>query len=194
MVPEDYLEAVTADRKGSPARSITTPRRPMLNNKTNVEYWEQFPLDSIENIRRWQQDCSEGRSPYRSSGQSSQERLAQTNVEIDATAPVDRHLSQFEQSMAPSAEVLMSVEEASTQGMQDWSGVNTTTASSMFAGHTASCHLGLANWNQMGDMSMQGQLLQASSHGSSGHFKLDRSDDCGVSSFYPTDFQRQFFW
>jgi hypothetical protein len=194
FVPEDYLEVVTTEYKGSPGRSTTTPRRPMLNNKTNVEYWEQFPLDSIENIRRWQQDCSEGRSPYRSSGQSSQERLPQTTLEIDAMAPGDRHLSQFQQSVAPLAEILMSTEDSSTQSMRDWSGVSTTTASGMFVGHTVSSNLGQANWSQIGDMSMQGQLLQDSSNRYSGQFKLDRPEDMIVSSFYPTDFQREFFW
>lgn len=31
---------------------------PTLNKKTGIEYWEAFPLDTAENIRRWQQDCA----------------------------------------------------------------------------------------------------------------------------------------
>ncbi|ETN44724.1 uncharacterized protein HMPREF1541_10394 [Cyphellophora europaea CBS 101466] len=31
---------------------------PVLNKKTGIEYWENFPLDSVDNIRRWQQDCA----------------------------------------------------------------------------------------------------------------------------------------
>lgn len=31
---------------------------PILNKKTGVEYWENFPLDTAENILRWQQDCA----------------------------------------------------------------------------------------------------------------------------------------
>lgn len=31
---------------------------PVLNKKTGIEYWESFPLDSVENIRRWQEDCA----------------------------------------------------------------------------------------------------------------------------------------
>jgi hypothetical protein len=166
----------------------------MLNNKTNVEYWEQFPLDSTENIRRWQQDCSEGRSPYRSSGRSSQERLPSEHLEMDAICPVDRRVSQFQQSVAPSTEVLMATDEPSAQDVQDWSGVNTTTSSSIYGGLTASSNLALASWNQIGDISMQVQILQGSSNGYSGHFKLDRSEDSSASPFYPTDFQRQFFW
>jgi hypothetical protein len=194
VVPEDYLEAITTDHQGSPARSATALRRPVLNNKTNVEYWEQFPLDSIENIRRWQQDCSEGRSPYRSSGQSSQERLCQSNLEMDAAAPGDRHHSQFQPSAAASAEGLMSTDDPTTQDVHDWSAANTTTARSMFVGQTASSSLGLANWNQMDDMRMQRHLLQDSSNEYSGHFKLDRAEDSSASAFYLTDFQRQFFW
>jgi hypothetical protein len=191
-VPEDYLEAVTTDRNGSPARSAAPLRRPMLNNKTNVEYWEQFPLDSIENIRRWQQDCSDGRSPHRSSGQSSQERLSQSNLDMDATAPGDQRHSPFQHSAAPSAAALVSTEDDSTQHVHDWSAGNTTSASSMFVGQTASNSHGGANWNQTGGM--QGQILQDSSNECSGQFKLDRPKDFSATSFYPTDFQRQFFW
>jgi hypothetical protein len=194
VVPEDYLEAVTTDRKGSPDRSITTPRRPMLNNKTNVEYWEQFPLDSNENIRRWQQDCSGGESPYRDSARSSQERLPPTKFEIDVLAPVDRRLSQYQQSAAPSAEVLMSTEDPSTQNLQDWSRANAASAASMFVGQTASSNLGMASWNQTEAMSMQGQLLQDSSKLYPGQLKLDRIGDSNVSGLYPTGFQREFFW
>jgi hypothetical protein len=166
----------------------------MLNNKTNVEYWEQFPLDSTENIRRWQQDCSEELSPYRSSGRSSQERLPSAQLEMDATAPVDRHLSQFQQSVAPSTDALMATDDSSARNMQDWSGVNTTTSSSMYGGLTASSTLELASWNQIGDISMQGQILRGPSNGYSGQYKLDRSENLSASPFYPTDFQRQFFW
>jgi hypothetical protein len=31
---------------------------PVLNKKTGIEYWENFPLDTVENVRRWQQDCA----------------------------------------------------------------------------------------------------------------------------------------
>lgn len=36
------------DRRSSP---------PVLNKKTGIEYWENFPLTSAAAIRRWQQDC-----------------------------------------------------------------------------------------------------------------------------------------
>ncbi|KAJ4508273.1 hypothetical protein HRR88_008282 [Exophiala dermatitidis] len=43
----------------SPApRSTIRSNRPVLNKKTGIEYWESFPLDTVNNIRRWQQDCS----------------------------------------------------------------------------------------------------------------------------------------
>jgi len=31
---------------------------PVLNKKTGIDYWESFPLDTVENIRRWQDDCA----------------------------------------------------------------------------------------------------------------------------------------
>lgn len=187
VVPENYLEAVTTDLKGSPARNTTTPRRPILNNKTNVEHWKQFPLDSIENIRRWQQDCSERGSPNLSSGQSSPERLPQTTLQVDTIGAVDQRLSHFQQLIAPSAEVLMSTEDPSTQNMQDWLRVN---KSGMFVAETAPSDLDLAKWNQMRDMNRQGRLLQDSSNGYSGQFTPDRSANSSAASFYPTDFQR----
>lgn len=36
------------DRRSSP---------PVLNKKTGIEYWENFPLTSAAAIRKWQQDC-----------------------------------------------------------------------------------------------------------------------------------------
>lgn len=31
---------------------------PVLNKKTGIDYWESFPLDTVENIRKWQEDCA----------------------------------------------------------------------------------------------------------------------------------------
>ena len=194
VVQEDYLEAVTTDPEGSSARSTTTPRRPILNNKTGVEYWEQFPLDSIDNIRRWQQDCCEGRSPYHNSAQSSEERLPPANLEMDPIAHIDQPLSQYQQSAAPSAEGLMSRDVRSIQNVPDWSGANTTTASGMFVRPAASTHIGMGSWNQVENTSMQGQLLQDSSKVYPGQFEPDRPEDSSATPLYPTDFQRQFFW
>lgn len=87
----------------------------------------------------------------------------------------------------------MSTDDPTTQDVHGWSAA-TTTASSMFVGQRASSNLGLVNWNQVDDMSMQGHLLQDSSNEYSGHFKLHRSEDSSASAFYLTDFQRQFFW
>ncbi len=36
------------DRRGSP---------PILNKKTGIEYWENFPLTSVDGVQRWQRDC-----------------------------------------------------------------------------------------------------------------------------------------
>ncbi|KAJ9661002.1 hypothetical protein H2198_002161 [Neophaeococcomyces mojaviensis] len=46
----DYDESGRAspDRRGSP---------PVLNKKTGIDYWDNFPLTSVAGIRRWQQDC-----------------------------------------------------------------------------------------------------------------------------------------
>jgi len=42
------LGRASPDRRSSP---------PILNKKTGIDYWENFPLTSVDGIRRWQQDC-----------------------------------------------------------------------------------------------------------------------------------------
>jgi hypothetical protein len=44
--------------RDSPDRAGTRSSPPVLNKKTGIEYWENFPLDTVDNIRRWQQDCA----------------------------------------------------------------------------------------------------------------------------------------
>jgi hypothetical protein len=193
-VTEDYLEAVITDHEGSPARSTTTLRRPILNNKTGVEYWEQYPLDSPESIRRWQQDCSEGRS-YRSSARSSQERLPSANLDMDPIEPVERPLSRYQQSMPSSAEVVMSPENVSTSNEQSWLGTNATLSHSMLICQTAPNNFGMASWNQVKDIDMRAQFQQRdSSEAYPGQFELDRAKGLREGPFYLSDFQRQFFW
>jgi hypothetical protein len=194
VVAEDYLEAVTTDHEGSPSRNTTTPRRPMLNNKTGVEYWEQYPLDSLENIRRWQQDCAEGRSSYRNSAQSSQERLPSANLDTDPIEPVERPLSRYRQSMPSSAEVVISPEDLSTPIEQIWLGTNATSSNSMLIGQTAPNNFGMASWNQVKDMNMRVQFQRDSSEAYSGLFEPDRAKELREGPFYLSDFQRQFFW
>lgn len=49
---------------------------PVLNKKTGIDYWESFPLDSAENIRRWQEDCAtHSTSQHQSSFRTSSEDL-----------------------------------------------------------------------------------------------------------------------
>lgn len=40
--------------RGSPDRRSSPP---VLNKKTGIDYWENFPLTSVHDVRRWQQDC-----------------------------------------------------------------------------------------------------------------------------------------
>ncbi|KAK5095292.1 hypothetical protein LTS08_008191 [Lithohypha guttulata] len=46
--PDENIDG-SSERKSSP---------PMLNKKTGVDYWETFPLTSVSDILRWQQDCA----------------------------------------------------------------------------------------------------------------------------------------
>jgi len=45
---KEEAERASADHRSSP---------PMLNKKTGIDYWDNFPLTSVNSIRRWQQDC-----------------------------------------------------------------------------------------------------------------------------------------
>jgi len=76
-VPTDYLAAVTAGGTANAelandaymfgkGRHDSTGSSRYLNNKTGVDYWHQFPLNSVDNIRRWQQDCAEGKPSQQS--------------------------------------------------------------------------------------------------------------------------------
>jgi hypothetical protein len=42
----------------SPGPHAMRSSPPVLNKKTGIDYWESFPLDTVENIRKWQDDCA----------------------------------------------------------------------------------------------------------------------------------------
>lgn len=50
LVHEDAEDSGRAspDRRSSP---------PVLNKKSGLDYWEQFPLTNVTDVRRWQRDC-----------------------------------------------------------------------------------------------------------------------------------------
>lgn len=45
---------VSDSGRNSPGRRSSPP---VLNKKRGIEYWENFPLTNVADIRRWQQDC-----------------------------------------------------------------------------------------------------------------------------------------
>ena len=63
VVTPDQLSAATATlatagMRDSPEHMTGRSSPPVLNKKTGIDYWETFPLDTVENIRRWQADCA----------------------------------------------------------------------------------------------------------------------------------------
>lgn len=63
VVSLDQLNTATSNLLAEPGNRDSPDRLnrsspPVLNKKTGIEYWETFPLDTVENIRRWQQDCA----------------------------------------------------------------------------------------------------------------------------------------
>lgn len=48
----------TSRDSASPSPRNVRSSPPVLNKKTGIEYWESFPLDTADNIRKWHQDCA----------------------------------------------------------------------------------------------------------------------------------------
>lgn len=70
------------DRRSSP---------PVLNKKTGIEYWENFPLTSVAGIRRWQQDCEMHGASHTSNNSSSAAKA--DKLEPRDSSPASRALS-----------------------------------------------------------------------------------------------------
>ena len=149
---------------------------PVLNKKSGIEYWEQFPLDSVENIRRWQQDCTEGSlSSQLPEGYSS--RLA------DALQPTTDVL-------APAQS--LPIDDQPTQ--QEWSSLYDQGGEGAVVGQQAPEGTGAIGWNDPTHASEQMQGSELSQDTFSGQKIGEDQDKLKGSSFYPTEFQRQFFW
>ncbi|KAK5211364.1 hypothetical protein LTR41_002824 [Exophiala xenobiotica] len=78
-----------ANTHGVKARDSQSPRPqnvrrtpPNLNKKTGIEYWDSFPLDTVENIRKWQEDCT-----LQSTAQS--QSLSRNSISGDDPIPRD---------------------------------------------------------------------------------------------------------
>jgi len=69
---EDLARA-SPDRRSSP---------PILNKKTGIDYWENFPLTSVDGIRRWQQDCEVHTSSDNSRPVKSEHRNSSTGTRV----------------------------------------------------------------------------------------------------------------
>lgn len=60
LVSNAQLEAVVHDTSmGQNANGASIISPPLLNKKIGVDYWEKYPLDSVDSVRRWQLDCSQ---------------------------------------------------------------------------------------------------------------------------------------
>ncbi|KAJ9612662.1 hypothetical protein H2204_015036 [Knufia peltigerae] len=51
------LNVQTRDSQSPGPRNVRSSP-PVLNKKTGIEYWDSFPLDTVDNIRKWQDDCA----------------------------------------------------------------------------------------------------------------------------------------
>ncbi|KAK5941122.1 hypothetical protein PMZ80_006399 [Knufia obscura] len=90
-VPTEQLHAATsalANNEIEDAGRASPDHRsspPILNKKTGIDYWEIFPLTSVDSIRRWQQDCE---------AQSTTNNTTQIKTEHRRSSPGTRMLSE----------------------------------------------------------------------------------------------------
>ncbi len=187
-VPADRLEAITTSIRThdiSPSRagpSSSPPAPPILNKKTGVDYWEQYPLDSLDNIRRWQQDCADGGSSHLGTACSSQEEMP---------SPEETKPTLYQHPYQTSATALPSGLGGSTQGGHD-------RASHLYAAGNPYVERSETEANRAEDWSqttrVTQQPLQDTPQVYQGPIPPDASEEMMQSSFYRTDFQKQFFW
>lgn len=159
----------------------------MLNKKTGIEYWEQYPLDSLDNIRRWQQDCAEGGSSHLDTVDSSPERPTSVVVKSDSNRRY-----QPSQSLADDpTSALTAPARNGWRGGQDWPSVYGTNGGDGFVDQPGSENKGSRDWRQTSYVTQQ---PSDTSQSYQEQMQLDKSEAATRSSFYQNDFQKQFFW
>lgn len=83
LVTDEQLTTATDNVLGNPSNStasfqIAAP--PLLNNNTSIDYWEQFPLETCDMVRLWQQSCLLRRDS-RQTGQKAPRRMSIPGLE-----------------------------------------------------------------------------------------------------------------
>ena len=170
------MDSMPDDHDSLPTKPSNHPTGtpPLLNKKTGVEYWAAFPLDSVENIHRWQRDCID------SSVRRSSEHIGETMSSIHSSSP-----------NGPSTSHQYSQPSLHTQS--SWPGA---AASFKFDHQDTSQGLPPANqsWNQQ---SLLGAAQQQQTAHNSYPGQLPTSSAAhnpSAPAFYPQGFQRQYFW
>ena len=91
LVTTDQLTNVTSDiANGASPENSTRATPPLLNKKTGIEYWEQYPLDSAESIRRWQDDCANNHRANSISAGPGRRTSPQHGIEFNPPPPQSR--------------------------------------------------------------------------------------------------------
>ena len=102
--------------RDSPDHMNNRSSPPVLNKKTGIEYWENFPLDTVDNIRRWQQDCalhSHFKDDHHHRAGSSR----------PASVDVAEHVSTHSRKGSSIPQQYRSMSTDSYSGSQDYSGI-----------------------------------------------------------------------
>jgi hypothetical protein len=71
VLHDDHLNGTHTRDSQSPGPHPSRGSPPVLNKKTGIDYWESFPIDSVENIRRWQEDCASHSSHHQTAQRNS---------------------------------------------------------------------------------------------------------------------------
>lgn len=190
--------------RDSPDHMNNRSSPPALNKKTGIEYWENFPLDSVDNIRRWQQDCalhSHFKDEHHRAGSS---RPASTDVA--------EHVSTHSRKGSSIPQQYRSMSNDSYSGSQDYSGITTsrynaapphTSGFSMspqaaYAGNDPTQH-----WQHAQQVHQNGMPSRMATHPGMHHHQQPQQiavpasgamDVDGSGAFFSGEVKRHLFW
>jgi hypothetical protein len=198
--------------RDSPDRMNARSSPPVLNKKTGIDYWENFPLDSLENIRRWQQDCAlHSNFKDDSTTATSHHRAGSSRPSsVDVSEHVTSHSRKS--SMQQHPQQYRSMSSDSYSGSQEYNGITpsrynaappNTTAYGMPA-QTAYAHDPTQQWQQQhtGHNGMPSRM--ATHSGMHHHHQAQQApqivaaggpmDVDGNGAFFSGEVKRHLFW
>lgn len=191
--------------RDSPGEMNNRSSPPVLNKKTGIEYWENFPLDTVDNIRRWQQDCalhSHFKDDHHRSGSS-----RPASVDLERVSNHSRKGSSIPQQYR-------SMSNDSYNGSQDYNGI-TTSRYNAAPPHTAAFNISpqaayagsdpTQHWQQAQQVHSNGMPSRMATHHGLHHHQQPHAaqmavpasgpmDVDGSGAFFSGEVKRHLFW